>query len=101
MVLTVRIWCTHSVLSTAPGDCQVEMPFSSSTPTVFSHSRRPYRAPTASSTCTFAIPLTAFLTVLLSVSTTVLRAQLRSAFHAPQPPTYWRDQPDSGERMPP
>ena len=34
-----------------------------------------------SSTWTFDIPSTAFLTVLLSVSTTVLRAQLMSLFH--------------------
>ena len=30
---TVRIWLTHSVLSTAPALCQVETPFSSSSPT--------------------------------------------------------------------
>ena len=47
-------------------------------------------------TRTLFILLAAFLTVLFKVSTTVLRAQLMSAFQAPHPPTDWRDQPDSG-----
>ena len=54
-----------------------------------------------SSTRTFGNPdvaacAAAFFVVEFMAATTVSLAQLRSRFHAPQPPTDWRVQPLSG-----
>src|SRR5690606_23968400 len=82
MVLVVRSWLTHSVLSTAPALVHDATPFSSSSPTVFSHSRRPFSEVVRSRTFVFDSPacVTALRTLLLNVGTTVLLAQSASRF---------------------
>src|SRR5262245_58595072 len=98
MVVTVRIWLTHSVVSTAPALCQVATPFSSRRPTVFSQSLRPLRAPWASNRTVLVKPdwVRALRTELLIVTTAVSLAQSASRFQTPQPPIDCRDHPDSG-----
>src|SRR3954468_5933845 len=96
-VVTVRIWSTHSVLSAAPADRQLERPFSSSSPTLLEHSACPSNAFERSSVLTFARPACAAAaeTARLIVGSAVLVAQSASAFQRPQPPVFWRVYPNS------
>jgi len=74
MVETVRIWLIHSVWSTAPVARQLDRPFSSIRPTVFSHRRRPLNADARS--ITFTLPAPTSATALLTEALIVLRALL-------------------------
>jgi hypothetical protein len=89
---SVRICAIHSLLSTAPALCQVASPFSSSRPTVFSQSRRPFIVAWSSMIFTFVRPVCAapFFTALLIVGSAVLLAQFASLFQKPQPPVFIR-----------
>jgi hypothetical protein len=82
-------------LSAAPGTVQLATPFSSSSPTVFSHRRRPTSAALSSSVTRFVKPVCAapLRTELLMVGTAKLFAQSASRFQMPQPPIDWRVQP--------